>query len=157
MNQNLVIENAVIRFKNFSGKEGTYNAAGQRNFCVFLDEDVAEQMASDGWNVKYLTPRDPEESRQAYIQVSLSYEHIPPKVFMISSKGKTALDEESVGVLDWAELDNVDLIIRPYNWSVGGRSGVKAYVKSLYATISEDALDSKYLDVPDSASSASFR
>jgi len=149
--QNITIEGARIIFRNFSGKEGKYNAPGNRNFCVLLDENLAEDLMRDGWNVRYLRPREQEDEPQAYMQVKVAFGNIPPTVVLITSKGKTRLNEDSLDILDWAEIKNVDLIIRPYNYDVSGHQGVKAYLKSIYVTISEDELESKYMDVPDSA------
>ena len=57
VNTNIRIENAKIRFRNFSGKEGRFNPAGRRNFCVFLDDDTANDLKDEGWNIKWLNPR----------------------------------------------------------------------------------------------------
>lgn len=148
----VVFENARIGFRNFSGKEGKYNRAGDRNFVVFLDDpDITQQMANDGWNVKYLKPRDDQEDPQAYIQVSVNFSGKPPKVVLVTSKGKTQLGEDDVSMMDWVDIKNVDLIVNPYSWDVNGKSGIKAYLKSIFITIVEDELDLKYVDVPDSA------
>lgn len=154
INKNITIENAKIGFRNFSGKEGRFNAAGIRNFCVFLDNDLGAALANDGWNVRYLKPRDPGDENQAYLQVAVSYKNYPPRIVLISGNGKTTLDEDSVGMLDWAEIANVDLIIRPYNYDVNGKTGVKAYCKAMYVTIEEDEFEKKYYDVPDSAANS---
>lgn len=151
---NIVIEGANIGFRNFSGKEGKFNPAGRRNFVVFIDSDLGDRLEKDGWNVRRLAPREDGDDEQAYLQAAVSYDNAPPKIVLITKHGKTILDEASVSLLDWAEIEHVDLIISPYNWDVNGKTGVKAYVKSMYVTIVEDEFADKYHDVPDSAASS---
>jgi hypothetical protein len=155
--QPIVLEDRKILFRNFSGEEGRFNAKGQRNFNVLLGQEEAEAMLKDGWNVKYLQPREEGDEAQPRLEVSVHFGKNPPRVILITSKGKTPLDESMINLLDWAEIENVDMIVRPYEWEVSGRTGVKAYLKSIYVTIREDELEKKYLDVPDSASSAIMR
>lgn len=144
---NITFENPRILFRNFSGKETRFNRAGNRNFCVIIDDpDQAHAMKRDGWNVRTLTPRDENESERYYIQVAVNFENIPPKIVLITQRNRTVLTEATVDSLDYAEIRNVDLIIRPYNWEVSGKSGIKAYLKTMYVTIEEDILDEKYAD-----------
>jgi len=87
------------------------------------------------------------------LKKNVNFEKLPPKIIMITSGGKTVLNSETVNALDYAEIQNVDLIIRPYNWTSqpgtkNEKTGVKAYLKSLYITIVEDEFESKYRDVP---------
>lgn len=142
-----MVENAQLIFRNFQGKEGLYNREGERDFSVFLPEDVAEDMLKEGWNVKYLASREEGDPDRPYVQVSVNFKNRPPRIFMITSAGRIPLNEESVGVLDWADFENVDLIARGYEWNVNGKGGIKAYLQSMYATIEEDALARKYAEL----------
>lgn len=144
---NLSVENARIIFRNFAGKEGKFNPAGKRSFCLLLDEDTAERLADQGWNVKTLAPRDPDDDPQPYIQVAVQFGNYPPNIYLISGRTKTKLDEDTVSILDYAEIENVDLIINPSRWEVSGKSGIKAYLKTLYVTIVENEFEKKYRDM----------
>ena len=143
-----IFEDCRIIFRNFAGEQSQFNPKGSRNFCVIVsDRDIAERMQADGWNVKWLAPRDEGDEETPYIPVSVSFENVPPKIVMLTSKGRTPLDESMVSILDYADIETVDIVLNPYNWEVNGKSGVKAYLKSMYVTIHEDALDRKYAEI----------
>lgn len=143
----LQLEGVEIGFRNFEGREGVYNKSGDRSFAVFLDHKLAEDLAKDGWNVKFPKDQDLEDeddTRRPHIQVSVGFEFYPANVFLISNDVPTKLTEDEVAMLDWAEIENVDIVLRPYTWSVNGNSGIKAYLKSGYFTIVSDKFASKY-------------
>lgn len=160
INNNITLEGVRIMFRNFSGLPSQFNAAGNRNFCVVLeDPELVHRLESDGWNIRWLKPLDPDDEPKAYLQVKVSFPREgskarPPKIVMVTSRGNTILDEETVSLLDTAEIANVDMIIRPYNWEMQGRTGVKAYLNSIYVTIVEDELEKKYAAMESSAVSS---
>lgn len=155
--RSIMFEGARIMFRNFSGKEGKYNREGDRNFVLFLEREDANNLAANGWNIKELTPRDEQDEPQPYVQVKVNFRGRPPKIMLITSKGKTPVDEGMINILDWAELETVDLIVNPYDWEMNGKTGTSAYLSSMYATLREDDLDRKYAEVPDSGQDPDVR
>lgn len=151
----VIMEDAHILFRNFAGVEKMYNREGDRNFCVLLHPEIAEDMIKDGWNVKQLKDREDGTPGDWYLQVSIKFEGRdgkpvrPPKLVLISSRGRTEIDQHMCDMLDWVDILKADLIIRPYNYNVNGKTGLKAYCKTLFITIVEDFLELKYSDVPD--------
>lgn len=147
------IDNARIIFRNFAGKEGQYNREGDRNFGVVLPLEIAQQMEADGWNIKYLKAREEGEEPTPWVQVSVSYKGRPPKVVMITHRGnppkpvRTTLEEDLVELLDYADLSSCDLILNPYQWAVSGKTGVKAYLKTIFAKVQQDELEQRYAEL----------
>lgn len=148
---NITFQNAEIVFRNFAGKKGTFNPDGKRNFCILLDRDHAADMKLEGWNVKYLKPRDDGDTEQPYLPVEVRFDNVPPNIFMVTSRGQNRLNSDTVNELDWADIAQADLTITPYVWEFNGKSGVKAYLKTMYVTVQEDELDLIYSNCPDSA------
>ena len=146
INYNIEIENAKLMFKNFSGEPSKFNRKGDRNFSVIIeDSEEAARLAADGWNIRELTSRDEDDDSIFVLGISVAFdERFPMTLKLVTRTNITDLDEESISILDNAEIKHVDLIARPYNWDVNGKTGVKAYLKALYVTIEEDRFAEKY-------------
>lgn len=142
----LLIENAKIIFRNFAGKASQYNREGERNFAVIIEDlRQAKKLQADGWNVKIKPPKEEGDDEFAYLQVGVSFDNFPPNIYTITSSGKTRLTKEMVELLDSADFAMLDIILNPYDWTIpSGASGRKAYLKTMFATLNEDALELKY-------------
>lgn len=151
-----------VLFRNFAGKAGMYNEEGERTFKLVITPEMEAELAQTRlpWNIKDLKPRPGEEDlpRTRVLEVMIRWPKAggkgsPPKCIMITSGGKTTLEEDMAGLLDWPTiLTRIDVIIRPYNWgpNAKGETGTKAYLKACYATIEEDEFEMEYSDVPES-------
>lgn len=145
MANTLIMENAKIRFRNFAGRPDEYTREGDRSFALVIeDEDLANKLREDGWNVKMRLPKEEGAEPWYYLKVKVNFNGVPPKVVEVTSRNRVALNEDTVGILDTAELKSVDVEVSPYHWEVGGRNGITAYLKTLYATIEEDPFAAKY-------------
>lgn len=145
--ENIKIENARIVFRNFSGKPTKFNSkGGVLGFAVVIeDHDFARGLIDEGWNVKRFNPKDEEDDPDYYLPVKVRYDNFPPHIYLCSNRHKTLLNEDTVGSLDYADISGVDVIITPNIYEdINGRSGISAYVKTMYVNVIVDEFASKY-------------
>lgn len=146
-NNKLAIDNARIIFKNFTGKDDKFGREGDRSFSIVIEDDaLAEQLSNDGWNVKPLTPRDPDEKVNHFIKVKISFKVRPPKIWLLTNHKRTLLDEDTIATLQYARIENADVVVSPWRWEVNGKTGIAAYLETLYVKIEDDPFADKYAD-----------
>ena len=145
---NINIEGATIIWKNFSGERDKFNP-GKRGFSVVIDDTVmANELKQEGWNVKERPLQegaDPSEQEWT-LPVKLNMNRYT-QVWLIVGNHKTLLNEDTVAQLDVVDIVNCDISIRPYEWEMSGRTGITAYVDSMYVTIRENKFAEKYADL----------
>ena len=140
------IENARLIYRNFKGEGSRYNAEGNRNFSVRLTMEKAAALRNKGWNVKF--PKQPEDGkfeREPFLTVAVKFgriEELWPQVYVKSSRvaAPVKYTEDMLKELDSADLEKVDLIIRPRMWTddATGETHVKAYLNKMYVTLAQD-------------------
>lgn len=140
----LQIDDAKLTYKNFAGEATPFNRAGDRNFSVIIDDqDVADRLIEDGWNVKIKPARDEDDVPFMHLPVKIKFNGRGPTVRLISGDSVNKLDEESIACLDEVYMLNVDLDIRPYDWEVQGKSGRTAYLHAMEVTQELDRFEAR--------------
>lgn len=140
----LTIENAEILYSNFSGVEKKNNPAGNRNFCVVIPSETAEDLTADGWNVKQKKSADPDDDPVYFIQVAIGFNNprYPVRIVVTTENGgkKMQLDERTIHNLDWAEIISVEkVVVNPRVWTnAAGEDKIKAYLRTLKVTIDDE-------------------
>ena len=147
--EKVTLMNAKLIYRNFSGKETEFNAPGARNFSIVLDDDLAQELMDKGYNVKVKPPREDSDDEGNFntLKVNVKFGENPalhPQIFRIMNGKQIKLSEKNIGCLDYDNILNCDLRIRPYSWARAGRSGVAAYLESMYVTVEDDPLAAKY-------------
>lgn len=143
----LQIDDARIIFRNFSGVGGPYNREGDRNFSVVIpDQEMADALIEEGWNVRIKPPRDIEDGPFMHLPVKIKFNDRGPAVYLKTGDRVNQLDEESISCLDHIDIDSVDLDIRPYDWDVNGKTGRTAYLQSIHVTQKIDRFAARYTD-----------
>lgn len=144
----LQIDDARIIYRNFTGVGSKFNREGDRNFAVVIpDEETANRLVADGWNVKIKPPRDEDDTPFMFLPVKIKFNDRGPNVYLLTGKVLNRLDEESIACLDNVEIMSVDLDIRPYDWGPIGpeqKYGRTAYLQSIKVTQEVDRFADEY-------------
>ena len=143
----LQIDDARLVYRNFAGAPSKFNREGDRNFAIVIDnQDLADKLIEEGWNVKIKQPREEGDEPFIYLPVKVKFNDYGPKVYLTSGDRTNMLDEESVGILDRIRILSADLDVRPYDWEVNGKEGRTAYLQSMGVTQLMDRFDERYSD-----------
>lgn len=143
--ENRTLKNVeVLRtpFRNFTGSPTKLNPeGGKRYFNVRLDEELARTMAKEGWNIKELPPREDGQEPLWLLEIKVHFGGRPPRLVSVTPSGKKPLAEDTVDMLDAADIEYANVIIRPYDWK--GKT-VSAYLQTGFFHIKLDELEMMY-------------
>lgn len=132
----LQIDDARIIHRNFAGVGSKFNREGDRNFSLVIeDQDIADKLIEEGWNVKIKEPREEGDVPFMFLPVKVKFNDRGPSIYLKSGPTNCVrLDEDTIDCLDNVDILSVDLDIRPYDWEVNGKVGRTAYLQSIYVT-----------------------
>lgn len=141
----LQIDDARIIYRNFSGVGSKFNREGDRNFAVIIpDQEAADALIAEGWNVKIKPPREEGDSPFMYLPVKIKFNDRGPACYLATGDRMNRLDEESISCLDDVDILSVDMDIRPYDWEVNGKTGRTAYLQSIKVTQEIDRFAARF-------------
>lgn len=153
IHNNLIFKNVTLAFRpNFSGSDPHgYNDRHQRYFDIKLDDEMAKDLADEGWPIRTYIPKNDPDNPVLSLRAYIRFDKVPPRhAYMIIGRRAVKLNAENVGTLDYADISNIDVEIRPYNYT-HPRIGTKAMVDSIYVEIRESELYEKYADIIESS------
>ena len=113
----LQIDDARIIYRNFAGAPSKFNREGDRNFAVVIpDEEIANELIKEGWNVKTKPPRDDDDGPFMYLPVKVKFSDRGPNAYLASGNRLNKLDEDSIACLDDVDIlwiDEAQAITKP--------------------------------------------
>lgn len=143
-------------WRNFAGKLPGYK--GQippyGSFNVYINKAKADELKQKKYNVKEWTT--PDGDTRYRLDIAVRYDQYPPNVYM-KTDGKTKLvklNEDTIGVLDTAEIVDADLMIHGSQNRQELNAPLKAYLHVGYFTIADSNYFGGKYDVDEEDESA---
>lgn len=143
----LIIDDALIKFPNFEGREEKFNRRGDRNFLLDIPtEEMAQALMERGWNVSIRDKRDEGGDLFMSLKVKVKFNDRGPAIYLNTNGKVNMLDEESAGMIDQIEIASVSMDIRPYDWEVSGKTGRTAYLERMDVVQELDRFAARYAE-----------
>lgn len=138
-------ERPRILWRDFTGEKNQFN--DDRSFTIILEDPLYNALLEDGWPVRVTVPKRDDQYPLNVLTVKVGFK-VPPKIIVIQGDRKMRIDESNIEMLNYAHIIDAKMVIRPREWEVGGKSGVKAYLKEMWVTVQEDEFEEMYRDIP---------
>lgn len=139
----LEIEDARIIYRNFRGEADKFNREGERNFSLVIpNEEMAEELKNDGWNIKEKTSEDGTVFYR--LPVKVKFNARGPAAYVISGSAIKRLNENTIKMLDEIDIRSVNMDIRPFEWDINGKVGRTAYLDAIEVIQNIDRFGAKY-------------
>lgn len=107
--------NVITRNSNFSGvPKNEFDKKGDRYVFIRLDEDLANKLEQDGWNVKWTKPKidHPEWEPYPFIKAKINFNlRQKPAIYMVTKRNRTLLNEETIDQLEGCYFEKVDITL----------------------------------------------
>lgn len=151
--EEILMEDVEIKWRNFAGNVTEFNKLGYNLFTIVVPDNIdVDQMIKDGWNIKWkpVDRQDPDAGEWPSLEIRVNMDSkYPPKVVMRSeqTKKRTFLTKDLLVELDSADIVKCDIMVGPNHYNINGKKGIRAYLRSMWATVHEDPLDMKYREL----------
>lgn len=141
------MEDVEFLKRNFRGEAERFNDEGDRYFAIAIPVDQVDKLKELGYNVKVWNKKAAPEEQIMSLTIKVNYDWYPPQIVVIRNGRKIELGENEVKMLDWADIEKCDIVIRGKVWDddTGRRS---AMLKTMFVTIAQSRLEARYEDVP---------
>lgn len=147
------ISSPEIFMINFAGRKSDANPQGHRQFAMKIpSQELADKMAEEGWSVWYTKESEKYGEPNPCITVEMRWhyeddlKHLSPKIYRCTRKNPEGvlLTEDIVGDLEDDDIEDIVLWINPRRWTVNGKSGIKAYVHSMWLKVEDSNPSAKF-------------
>ena len=124
---------------HFDGKDTFGGEQAKYNFTIILPKSTAIQLREAGWtSVKENDPYEEGDDPEWTMQCQISDRFDMPKIYLIKNDRRFRVEKlTELHDIHRGTCEKINVILTPSRWVNGARTGVTAYVKELYAYISQ--------------------